>query len=67
MAEFQPVRESLVIATAAILAAGVTWLLFPGDRGTGGVVVLVFLLFVFIAMTLYLGFRLLYSLKKEGK
>lgn len=66
MAEFHPVRETLLIATAAILAAVLAVFVIPGNRNVGGLVVLVFLLLFFLAMTLYLAFRLFYMLRKEG-
>lgn len=65
MAEFHPVRETLFFATAVILAGGIVVLVFPGDREVGGFIVLLVLLFAFVAMTLYLTFRLLYGRWKE--
>lgn len=65
MAEFHPVRETLFFATAVILAGGMVVLVFPGDREIGAFVVLLFLLFVFVAMTLYLTFRLVYGRGKD--
>lgn len=65
MAEFHPVRETLIFATAVILAGGIVVLAFPGNREIGAFVVLLFLLFVFVAMTLYLTFRLVYGRGKD--
>ncbi len=65
MAEFHPVPQTLMIATAAILAVGLSYVFFRRDGPVDGFVLLVFLLFVFLVMTGYLVFRWLYGMGKD--
>ena len=65
MAEFHPVRETLVIATAAIIAVALSYVFFRRGGPVDGFVLLVFLLFVFLVMTGYLLFRWLYGMGKD--
>lgn len=65
MPEFHPVRESLLIVTASLVAGGFVLVIFPDRPRLALAGVLLFLLFVFIGLGLYLGFRGLYSMKRD--
>ncbi len=65
MAEFHPVRESLLIVTASLVAGGVALLIFPDRPRLAIAGVLLFLLFVFIGLGLYIGFRGVYSMRRD--
>jgi hypothetical protein len=66
MPEFQPIRETIAIAAAAILAGVLTLAILRPADPLDSYVLLVFLLFVFVGMTMYLLLRGLYAIRKEG-
>lgn len=65
MAEFHPVRETLMIGMAVTLAAIISSVLFRGDGPLDSFVLLVFLLSVFLLMTGYLVFRWFYEHRRN--
>jgi len=67
MPEFQPIRETIAIAGAAILAGVLALVILRPADPLDSYVLLVFLLFVFVGMTMYLLLRGLYAIRKEGR